>query len=240
MGNPLRRLCVICARGGSKGVPNKNVRNLGGSPLISHTIRQAFASKLFEEVAVSSDSNKILEFAKAAGASLLVRRPDSLASDSAGKGPSVAHCVQEVEGCKNIKFDTVVDLDVTAPLRHPNDIVQAVAKLETSGAPNLFSVCESHRSPYFNLVERGTDGEVKLVKPSEDRIMRRQDAPACYDMNASIYVWRRDALRTGEETLFRPGTELFVMPKERSVDIDSEFDFELVELLLARSQSRKP
>ena len=232
----MRRLCVVCARGGSRGLPNKNIRNLAGLPLIVHTIKQAFATELFDAVAVSSDSAEILDTARSAGVALLIKRPDPLATDSSAKGPSVVHCVEVAEARLKTKFDTVVDLDVTSPLRETNDIVKAVVKLEDSGAPNLFSVCESHRSPYFNLVEINKDGEVRLVRSLPDKVKRRQDAPICYDMNASIYVWRRDALGTGEDNLFKMGTEVIVMPRERSIDIDSKLDFEIVEFLYSRAR----
>jgi N-acylneuraminate cytidylyltransferase/CMP-N,N'-diacetyllegionaminic acid synthase len=128
--------------------------------------------------------------------------------------------------------DIAVDLDVTSPLRDPQDIRDAVALL-TDGVPNVLTAMPSRRSPYFNLIERGSDGQLRTAKERPGGVLRRQDAPPCYDMNASIYVWRRDVL-AAEDGLFLPGTALHVMPEERSWDIDSEMDWEVVELLMRR------
>ena len=116
------RICTICARGGSKGVPNKNIRPLLGKPLIAHSIEQARASGLFAALAVSSDSDAILAAAAAAGVEHLVKRPDAMASDQAAKLPAIQHCVKSVEEKTGQRFDIMVDLDATAPLRLAEDI----------------------------------------------------------------------------------------------------------------------
>lgn len=232
----MKRLCTICARGGSKGVANKNLRDLLGRPLIAHTIGQARASGLFERIAVSSDSAAILEAAGRYGADELVERPAELATDTAAKVPAIRHCVETVEARSGCRYDTLVDLDATAPLRLVEDIVGAVRLLEEKGAANVITAAPARRSPYFNLVEVGTDGVARLSKPLPAAIVRRQDAPQCYDMNASIYVWRHDALFE-DPPIFKQDTALFVMPEERSVDIDSELDFRIVQMILAE---RKP
>ncbi len=227
----MKRLCTICARGGSKGVKGKNVRLLLGKPLIVHTIEAAKASQLFDLIAVSSDSDAILDVARAAGCDYLIRRPDEMATDQAGKLPAIRHCVAEVERLSGQRFDTLVDLDATSPLRIPEDIVNAVNLLDESGAEVVITAMPSRRSPYFNLVELNEDGFVRLSKPSEKRILRRQDAPQCFDMNASIYVWRHDAM-FAYDNIFEAATRLYVMPEERSIDIDSELDFRFVEYVL--------
>jgi len=228
----MKRLCTICARWGSKGVKGKNLKVLLGKPLIAHSIDQARASGLFDLIAVSSDSDEILAVAQDCGADLLVKRPDELATDQAAKLPVIRHCVAEVERLTGDSFETLVDLDATSPLRTPEDIRDAVELLERSGAGNVITAMPARRSPYFNLVELDQDGIVHLSKPPRNAIVRRQDAPKCYDMNASIYVWRRAAL-FGNESLFNPDTRLHVMPEERSIDIDSELDFRFVEFLMA-------
>ena len=237
MGRVMRRLCTICARGGSKGVENKNIRPLLGRPLIVHSIDQAKASGLFEALAVSSDSPAILEAAAAAGVDLLIERPEHMATDSAPKIPVIRHCVEEVERRVGHAFDVLVDIDATAPLRQPEDIQGAVALLEDSGVTNVITGAPARRSPYFNLVERDDDGFVRLAKPPPSPITRRQDAPACFDMNASIYVWRRDAFMR-QPSLFYPDTMLFEMPEERSIDVDSALDFKIVELLMREGQQQ--
>lgn len=226
----MKRLCTVCARGGSKGVPNKNIRPLMGRPLIAHTIRQARASGLFDAIAVSSDSEAILDAAREAGADFAIRRPDALATDAAAKLPVIRHCAAEAERLSGTMFDIVVDLDATSPLRTPDDIRHATAIGEEDGVSNVITAMPSRRSPYFNLVELQNDGRVALAKKLESPVERRQDAPKTFDMNASIYVWKRNVL-FGNDGLFLDGTRLYVMPEERSIDIDSEIDFEIVALL---------
>jgi len=229
----MRRICTVCVRGGSKGVPNKNIRNLAGKPLIAHTLEQARASGLFELIAVSSDSPEILDAALRHGADCTVVRPPELATDHAAKLPAIRHCVSEVERLAGARFDVVVDLDATSPLRTPEDIRGAVGLLETSLISNVITGAPARRSPYFNLVEIREDGVVQLSKPLARAIVRRQDSPPCFDMNASIYVWRHDAL-FDHPTVFSTDTQIYVMPEERSIDIDSDLDFEIVELLMRK------
>lgn len=232
----MSRLCTICARGGSKGVPGKNLRMLLGKPLIAHSIEQALASGLFEMVAVSSDSNEILEAADRFGANLLVHRPESMASDAAPKPPAIKHCVAEAERMSGCTFDVLVDLDATSPLRSVDDIRGAVALMEERGASNVITAAPARRSPYFNLVELDEAGHVRLSKSLPQAVARRQDSPRCFDMNASIYVWRRDVF-LADPRVFYEDTLLYEMPEERSVDIDSELDFEIVRLLMEKRAS---
>ena len=229
----MRRICSICARGGSKGVAGKNLRLLLGKPLLAHSIEQARASRLFDAIAVSSDAPEILAAARAAGADVLVERPAEMASDTAPKLPSIQHCVREAERRLGVAFDTMVDLDVTAPLRAPADIVGAVALCEMGGCANVITGTPAHRSPYFNLVEEVDGGYVALSKHSARPVVRRQDAPRCFDCNASIYVWPRATFFAADAVLV-PTTKLFEMPPERSHDIDSELDFMFVEFLINR------
>jgi len=228
----MRRICTICARGGSKGVKGKNIRPLLGKPLIAYSIEQARSSGLFDFLAVSSDSELILEAAAKYGVDYCIKRPDELATDQAAKLPVIQHCVRQVEELTGVTFDTIVDLDATSPLRAVFDIIESVKLLETRQVSNIITGAPARRSPYFNLVELDSEGFVKLSKKTGSQIVRRQDAPKCFDMNASIYVWKRPALFNGS-SVFNNDTLLFEMPEERSVDIDSELDFKIVELLMS-------
>ena len=232
----MRRICTICARGGSKGVKNKNIRDLAEKPLIAYTLEQARASGLFDVIAVSSDSPEILEVGRRRGADLLVERPAELATDNADKITAIRHCVEEAERVTGGCFDVVVDLDATSPLRLVEDIRGAVDMLQSEKVSNVITAAPARRSPYFNLVELGENGVVRLSKPLEKPIVRRQDSPRCFDMNASIYVWQRAAL-FDYPTVFNADTRLFVMPEERSTDIDNELDFEIVEFLMKKRNS---
>ncbi|MEN2768685.1 acylneuraminate cytidylyltransferase family protein [Ornithinibacillus xuwenensis] len=226
----MSRICTICARGGSKGVKNKNVKLLLNMPLIAHSINQAKKSELFDVVAVSSDNEEILNISKQYGADIVVERPKEMATDNAAKLPVIQHCVESAEKIVGYRFDTIVDLDATSPLRSLEDIKNATAMLENSGASNLITGAKSRRSPYFNLVEINKQGYVGLSKQLDTAITRRQDAPICYDMNASIYAWTRQSLLTSD-SVFQSETILFEMPEERSIDIDSALDFEIVSML---------
>lgn len=224
-------LCTVCARGGSKGVPNKNVRLVAGRPLLAHTVGQARDSGLFDCIAFSSDNLAYRELAATAGADVLVERPAELAGDSAGKLPVIRHCAEHAEFRRGHKFDIIVDLDCTSPLRLVADIVTCVDLVRGGQAGNVITAAPARRSPYFNLVERFPDGRIDLAKRPSSPILRRQDAPQCFDMNASIYAWTRAAL-FAREGLFHADTALHVMPEDRSIDIDSELDFEIVSRLL--------
>ena len=228
----MKRICTICARGGSKGVKGKNVRPLHGKPLIAHSIEQAKACGLFDTIAVSSDSDVILGVAKEWGVDYLIKRPDEMATDQAAKLPVVKHCVAEVERRLGVSFDTIVDMDATSPLRSVADIAGAVSTLEEGGVSNVITGAPARRSPYFNLVEVNANGFAELSKPLKSAVVRRQDAPKCYDMNASIYVWTHAGL-FGNDTIFNRDTKLYVMPEERSIDIDSELDFKFVEFIMS-------
>ncbi len=227
----MRRLCTICVRAGSKGVPNKNIRSLLGKPLLAYSILQAKQCGLFEAVAVSSDGEAILKAAKDWGADYQILRPAELASDSSPKVPAIRHCLTETEKRAGHEFDVIADLDATSPLRFVSDIAGAVALLEAGGISNVITGSPARHSPYFNLVEVNETGAVQLSKELAVPVFCRQDSPKCYDLNGSVYVWRREPLLECH-SIFEADTRLYVMPPERSADIDSELDFEFVEFLM--------
>jgi len=231
----MKLLCTICARGGSKGVAGKNLRPLLGKPLIAHSIAQARQSGLFAALAVSSDAQDILDVAKKYGADVLVKRPPEMATDTAPKLPAIRHCLETAERELDCTFPVFVDLDATSPLRLPEDIVGAVRLLETSGASSVITGAPARRSPYFNLVELDERGVPHVCKEPKTPLTRRQDALRCFDMNASIYVWRREPFLAAP-AVFYGDTRLFEMPEERSIDIDSALDWDVVQMLMAQRQ----
>lgn len=234
MTTPERKiLCTICGRAGSKGVKNKNIRELHGRPLIAHTIEQAKAAGFGAMVAVSSDSPQILEVAKQCGVPYVIKRPDEMATDTADKLEAIRHAVVQVESQVGYTFDDILDLDPTSPLRLAEDIRLALELFYAKDAENLITAAPARRSPYFNMVEQDEDGFAHLSKQLPGRVIRRQDSPRCYDMNASIYIWTRDCLFE-KKRVFCDRTALYVMPEERSMDIDSELDFEFVNFLMGR------
>ena len=233
----MTRICTILARGGSKGVPGKNLMRIAGRSLVGWSILRARQSGLFDMIAFSSESDDLLDLAREEGADLMVRRPDDLASDIAAKPPGIMHCLLEAEAALGRKADTFVDLSVTAPLRLAEDITGSVELLEGSDATNVFTGYRANHSPYFNILERDDTGSVHLSKPLPGFVARRQDAPVCYNMNGSIYVWRRSRI-ADELKVFYDDTLLYEMPDDRSVDLDSPLDLEIVTLLLNRQAER--
>ena len=200
--------------------------------MIVHTIRQARDSGILDALAVSSDSEEILEVAGNHGVDHLIARPEHLATDAASKVPAIRHCVEQVEITSG-KFDYIADLDCTAPFRLPSDVVAAFKQIEDANVSTLISGTRARKSPYFNIVELTADSFVRISKSSSPPIIRRQDSPQCYDMNASIHIWRRDVL-FASDARFHDDTILYEMPFERSIDIDYEIEFVLNELLMKR------
>ena len=227
-----RVLCTICMRGGSKGVPRKNLRELHGKPLVAYTIEHARESALFEHIVVSTDSHEIAEVAKNFGAESWFLRPAELATDEAPKLPAIRHAFLEAEKHYGHEFDVLVDLDATSPLRNVEDITGAYEKFLDEDANILITACPARKNPYFNMVEK-VNGRIRQVKRLDKLSSRRQDAPKVYDMNASIYIWKRQALLENE-ILFGERTSLYVMTEERSVDIDTELDWDFVEFIMSK------
>lgn len=238
LNSDVRRLfCTICARAGSKGVVNKNIREINGKPLISHTIEQAIEAGFLPNLVVTSDSPEVLTIAEAYNVPFIIRRPDDLSHDTADKLDAICHAIEIVEEKKGFKCDDIIDLDPTSPLRISVDIIAALEVFYNDGSENLITAAPSRRSPYFNLVEKGADGFVHLSKPPKKRVLRRQDSPTCYDMNASIYIWERDVL-LNKKQIFGLKTSLYIMPEDRSIDIDSELDFNFVSYLMSRQKTK--
>jgi CMP-N,N'-diacetyllegionaminic acid synthase len=233
-----KTLCTICARGGSKGVKNKNIRQLLGKPLIAHSIIRAKESKLFEHIVVSTDSDAIAEAAEKYGAEVFFKRSANLAGDTVSKFPTVQDALIRTEEHYCKKFDYLVDLDATSPLRSAEDIVNAFNQFIKQDNDNLITAMPARRSPYFNLIELNKEGQVVLSKEINPPLVRRQDSPKCFDMNASIYIFKRDILLK-VESVFLKKTGLFEMPEERSIDIDSEQDFKFVEFLMREKELNK-
>lgn len=224
------KIISICARGGSQGVPGKNIRPLCGKPLIGWTIEQALASGVADRVFVSTDSEDIAQAARRFGAEVPFLRPAELATSSAGKLPVILHLVDWVEA-QVAPVARIIDLDPTSPLRDVEDIRACDAMLE-GDADLVITGYESDKNPYFNMVEQKAGGGFERVCLPPAEVLGRQAAPRVYAMNASIYAWRRAALKP---SLWQAGRiRLHAMPRERSVDIDAPIDFELVELLMNR------
>lgn len=224
-------IATICARTGSKGVPGKNIRILLGKPLLAYTIETALKCSLIDKVVLSTDSDKIAEIGKNYGAEAPFLRPSEMATDFVPKFPAIKHSVAFIEDLNHKRYDIIVDLDPTSPLRNVDDITNCIDLLIKSKADSVITCCEAYRNPYFNMLELNDSGYAHLSKKADKIIYRRQDAPKVYSMNASIYAMWRD-LFFEKMTFITDKTKVYLMPEERSIDIDREIDFKLVELLM--------
>tara|TARA_Y100001970_G_C14249259_1_gene870585 strand:+ start:4462 stop:5148 length:687 start_codon:yes stop_codon:yes gene_type:complete len=228
----MKVICTICARKNSKGVKNKALKNLCGKPLIAHTILQAKKSKIFNHVVVSTDSIKIQKIAIQYGADSWFLRPKRLSKKNSSKESAIRHALLEAEKKYKEKYDVCIDLDITSPLRKVSDIKNAFKNFKNKNSSVLFSVTKSRKNPYFNMVEE-TNNIVNLVKKPNKIIHSRQNAPSVFDMNASIYIWKRHKILKSDN-LYGAKTSIYEMPLDRSIDIDEEVDFKIVKMLFKK------
>lgn len=229
----MKTIATICARGGSIGVPRKNIRELMGVPLIAHSILQAKNCSNIDEVYVSTDDEQIAEVAREYGAIVPFIRPAELSTSSAPKIPVIQHLCDWV--ATNVgEFGRIVDLDPTSPLRLQSDIEFCI-KLLDEHTDVVITAFESEKNPYFNMVEYKRDGHIGLVKEGQQGVVARQLAPKVYSMNASIYVWHYHTLTKG---LWSGNVKMHVMPRDRSIDIDSPLDFKIVEMLMSEKNAK--
>lgn len=232
----MKTICVISARGGSRGLPGKNIRPMLGKPLIVWSIEQALLTPEIDRVVVSTDSEEIAEIARAAGAETPFLRPDYLSNSEAGKFGVFKHALQACEDFYSEQYNLYVDLDCTSPLRDVSDISACIAMFHERkkyGVDCVFSICEARKNPYFNLLEADERGALKVSKKLPGTIVRRQDAPAVFEHVASIYALDPAYIRSAGY-LVDGHTEGYDIGSEKSLDVDSDFDFLLIEYLMKR------
>ena len=222
----------ICCRGGSKGVPGKNVKPINGKPLLLYTIDTAKESSLLEDLIISTDSEQIAELARNAGVNVPFMRPAELASDHSSKWHVFIHAVEAYEKYSGKKVTYLVDMDVTVPLKTAADIDGAISlALANPEADVIITGYEPERNPYFNMMEIKPDGYAGIVKQTKDPIVRRQDAPAVYSLTPAAFVVKKESLYN-----FRHWSEakcmIYPMPRMRAIDIDTEVDFKIVEFFM--------
>jgi CMP-N-acetylneuraminic acid synthetase len=235
----LKILVTICARGGSKGIPGKNIKLLNGLPLICYSIRVA---KEFQEaekhvdIELSTDSEKIMEAANKCGLSSSYRRPEFLADDTAGKIAAIKDILLWKEKKENYSYDYILDLDVTSPLRNLDDLRNAFGIIRSNDeAINLFSVSPAQRSPYFNMVEEKKNGFYAQVKQPDVILLTRQSAPRVYDMNASFYFYKRSFFDLGYTTSITDRSLIYQVPHV-CFDLDHPIDFEILSFLISANK----
>ena len=224
----------IGARKGSKGVPGKNFRDMVGKPLIDWSLDLLVHSDRIDIIIVSTDDERIYEHALTKGAFDIGLRPDELSTDSASKWNVWQHSAAKAEEAFG-PITAFVDLDCTSPLRLPEDIDNALDLYFDQKPDMVMSVCDARKNPYFNLVEPDETGALHVSKPLPGNVVARQHAPVVYEHAASTYVVRPDYLKTA--TFLYDGRVIpYVMPPERCIDIDAEFDFKMVEMLMKEQQ----
>lgn len=231
-GQPESTLWLIPARGGSKGIPGKNVRMFCGRPLVCRAVDQAIAcASPGDVVFVSTDDDAIAEAALSCGDVVPFRRPDNLATDTSSSYDVIMHALREFEA-RGEKFKRVVLLQPTSPLREIEDIKGAL-RLWSPDIDMVVSVCESSANPYYNLFEAGDDGTLHVSKGGGG-YTRRQDAPKVWEYNGAVYVMSVTSLKKGPMSAFSkiiPST----MDSERSADLDTPLDWKIAELLYRES-----
>ena len=220
----------VFARGGSKGLPGKNIRLLSDVPLVGHSIQLARQLSAVKKIYVSTESAEIAAVASEYGAQV-IQRPEELATDTAPEWLAWQHAINHLRS-RGEDFDIFLSLPTTSPLRSVDDVKRCLMAFDEH-TDAVVTVTPSARSPYFNMVTRGPDGETEIVIKSGD-IRRRQDAPAVYDMTTVAYVLRPDFILSSTG-LFAGRVRSIIVPKERAVDVDDAFDFLIAESLFKAS-----
>ena len=226
-------VAFIFARGGSKGLPGKNLRSFAGKPLIAQAIEHALAVPRIDRVIVSTDSSEIANVARAYGAETPFIRPAELAADDSPEWLSWRHALKFVQEETGILPQVMVSVPVTAPLRCAKDIERCLDLYLKGGADIVITVSEARRSPHFNMVQMRSDGTVGLIISPREEFTRRQDVPAAFDMTTIAYVADpKFVLSRG--SIFQGRVKAVEIPLERAIDIDTHLDFEIAEFLMSK------
>lgn len=227
----MRTFAFIFARGGSKGLPGKNIKKLNGKPLIQYSIDIAKSISNIEKIFVSTDDAEITNIAYQNGAEI-INRPKELAEDNSAEWAAWQHAINWVIN-KYGNFDYFVSLPPTSPLRSVEDIQNSIQELINTKSDICISVTPANRSPYFNMVKASENNLVELAIQSVNNITRRQDAPKLYDMTTVVYTSKPDFI-LNNAGLFSGKVSSILVPKERSVDIDDIYDFLLAEAIISK------
>jgi len=221
-------IAIIPARGSSKGIPRKNIRLLCGKPLIAYTIEAALSSKYIDKAVVSTEDGEIAKIAREYGAEV-IERPLELAQDDTPSLPVFQQVIKHLEEVRKFHPDIIVILQPTSPLRTVDDIDGAIEKFLSVDCDSVVSVCQASHPPQWMYTLEGD--RVTPVIEGAKKITRRQDVPKVYQLNGAVYVTRRDIIMK-ENRVLGGDMRAYIMPVERSVDIDTELDFKLAELLI--------
>ena len=220
----LKPICFIAARGGSKGVTGKNLKNIEGIPLITPTIQKALKSNIFSHVIVSTEDKKIAKIAKQSGAEVPFLRPKILARDNSTTIDVILHAIKKLEQM-NYEFDVIANLDVTVPFLRMKDVKGAVELLNRKKCDEVFAVYKQHLNPYYNIVEKNSNGFLKIVKPLRNKPKSRQSSPIVYQMNGLHVIRKEIILKT--KTWYTSKVLPFEIPIETGLMIDTPYEFQI-------------
>ncbi|PJB69217.1 MAG: hypothetical protein CO093_11045 [Alphaproteobacteria bacterium CG_4_9_14_3_um_filter_47_13] len=230
-------LGVICARGGSTGVPGKNIMPIAGKPLIGWSVERGLAESRITDLVISTDDPDIARVAESFGAKVPFMRPPELATSSAGKFGVWKHALAACEKIYETHYDAFLDIDCTTPLLDAQDLKDFLDTFYKARQENeidgMFTVSASHRNPYFNLVEEDGQGLLYLSKKLDVNIESRQTSPKAWDIVAGYYIFDADYIRQGSY-LLNGKLRGYEVPRERSFDIDEPFDAVLVDWLMKK------
>lgn len=224
-------VAFIFARGGSKGLPGKNIRPLFGKPLLGWSIGHAKACHGVRRIIVSTDDPAIAEVARAQGAEVPFMRPPELSGDAVPEWLAWQHALRWLEADEGQLPDAMLSVPATAPLRGREDLRDCLTRFAVGDVDAVVTVSAAHRNPYFNMVTRDPAGLAQVVMPLPNGVSRRQDAPAVFDMATVAYVARPDFVLNSTR-LFDGRVAAVELPRHHCVDIDTLEDFEWAEYLM--------
>lgn len=224
----MKSLFLITARGGSKGIPHKNIKPLAGKPLICYAIDVARLFTGDENICLSTDDDAIIQTAEDYGLRVPFKRPDELASDTAGSYEVILHALKFYED-KGQKYDNIVLLQPTSPFRTKEDVEGCISKYD-EGCDMVVSVKPASSNPYYDIFEEDANGNLVISK-GDGKITRRQEAPKCYEYNGAVYVINPTSLKTMHMNDFEK-IRFYEMSEIHSVDLDTMLDWKYAELLI--------
>jgi len=224
-------LAIIPARGASKGIPHKNIKKLNGKPLIFYTINEAKKSKFLDFIVVSTEDKKIEKVAQKYGV-VVVKRPKKLSTDSSTSISVLKHAIINLKKTKKYIPDIIILLQPTSPLRKVDDIDGAIKKFLYSKCDSVISMTKVSSLPYWTYELRGNIAKNIIKKPK--KVHRRQDGKKFFQVNGAVYVTSKNMIMN-HNTIFGKKISAYVMPQERSVDLDTMVDFKLAEILMKKS-----
>lgn len=231
----LKTFCFIFARGGSKGIHKKNIKNLLGKPLIAYSINLAKEISEIEKIFVSTDDNEIAEIASSFGANI-IKRPSAISKDDSSEWLAWIHAIEFVY--KEFgNFSKFLSLPATAPLRSRSDVIKCLKQFKTKNDV-ILTITEANRNPWFNMVKKKQNGLLELAVNSTKGIFRRQDAPLVYDLTTVAYVLNPNFILENKSIWDGDVHGIFI-PKERAIDIDTYYDFKIAEYLLSKGKNIK-